>query len=114
MLLVDDKLDLRRTVRRQLVQSGYKVIEASSGEEALDLVRSIDGLRAIVSDVVMPGISGFQLAREAAILRPDLSIVLMTGFDGADQSDREGAAVPMLQKPFEPEQLVRAIESSHV
>ncbi len=110
VLLVEDNLDLRRTLRRELAGAGYQVIEAATGEEAMDLVRALGGLRAVVSDVVMPGMSGFRLAREAAALRPGLHIVLMTGFAGADQNDREDAAFPMLQKPFEPGELIRAIE----
>lgn len=111
VLLVDDNHELRQTVRRQLSRLGYAVIEADSGEEALELVRSVPDLRALVSDVVMPGMSGFRLAREAERLRPELRIVLMTGFDGADQADREGLSAPVFTKPFEPKELVRAIEA---
>jgi PAS domain S-box-containing protein len=111
VLLVDDNHELRQTVRRQLSRLGYAVIEADGGEEALALVQSVPDLRALVSDVVMPGMSGFRLAREAERLRPELRIVLMTGFDGADQADREGLAAPVLTKPFEPRELVRAIEA---
>lgn len=110
VLLVDDNDDLRRIVRRQLSHAGYTVIEASTGEEALELVAAIGDLRAVVSDVIMPGVSGFRMAREATALRPHLRIVLMTGFDGAEDEDRSGMAWPVLRKPFEPEQLVRAIE----
>ncbi|PJN95526.1 hybrid sensor histidine kinase/response regulator, partial [Amaricoccus sp. HAR-UPW-R2A-40] len=112
VLVIDDNHELRHTVRRQLARLGYAVIEAEGGEEALALVETLPEIRAIVTDVVMPGMSGFRLAREAARLRPDLRIVLMTGFDGADQADREGLSLPVLTKPFEPERLLRAIESA--
>jgi len=111
VLVVDDNHELRRTLCRQLVRLGYAVIDAESGEEALALVGSVSELRALVTDVVMPGMSGFALARDAARLRPDLRIVLMTGFDGAAQADREGLALPVLGKPFEPQELIRAIEA---
>ncbi len=112
VLVVDDNHELRSTVRRQLARFGYSVLEAEGGEEALALVETVAELRALVTDVVMPGMSGFRLAREAARLRPDLRIVLMTGFDGADQADREGLTLPVLGKPFEPLELIRAIEAT--
>lgn len=112
VLVVDDNHELRHTLRRRLARLGYAVVEAEGGEEALALVESLPELRALVTDVVMPGMSGFRLAREAARLRPDLGIVLMTGFDGADQADREGLSLPVLTKPFEPERLLQAIEGA--
>ncbi len=112
VLVVDDNHELRATICRQLARLGYAVIEAQGSEEALALVESVPELRAIVTDVVMPGMSGFRLAREAWRLRPGLGIVLMTGFDGAGEDDREGLSLPVLGKPFETEDLARAIESS--
>jgi PAS domain S-box-containing protein len=113
VLLVDDNHDLRHATRRQLAKAGYTVIEAASGEEAFDLLdSSLEDLRALVSDVVMPGMSGFRLARRAAFLRPSLRIVLMTGFDSTDMEDRVGVAVTVLRKPFRLQQLVSAIESA--
>jgi PAS domain S-box-containing protein len=112
VLVVDDNHDLRRTVRRQLARLGYAVLEADGGEEALELVRGIADLRALVTDVMMPGMSGFELARAARRLRPNLRIVLMTGFDAADRTDREGLNLPVLAKPFDPEDLLRAIEAA--
>lgn len=114
VLVVDDNHELRSTVRRQLARLGYSVLEAAGGEEALALIASVEELRAMVTDVVMPGMSGFVLAREAARLRSDLRIVLMTGFDGAGQEEREGVALPILGKPFEPQELIRAIEAAPV
>ncbi len=112
ILLVDDNLEIRRTIRRQLASAGYTVLEAASGEEALSLVEGVSELRALVTDIVMPGMSGFRLAREAVRLRPDLRVILMTGFDGADEQDRDGLSLPVLDKPFAPEDLVRLIETA--
>jgi PAS domain S-box-containing protein len=114
VLLVDDNQDVRRTVRRQLARSGYTVIEADNGAEALELIGSIEDLHALVSDVVMPGMSGSELARKAAALRPSLRIVLMTGFDSDDYSGHTASMFPMLRKPFTTGQLIRAIEEAPV
>lgn len=112
VLVVDDNSELRRTLCRELSRFGYDVIEAQDGDEALELVASVSELRAVVTDIVMPGMSGFRLAREAGRLRPQLKIVLMTGFDGAEESEREGTALPILRKPFDATKLARAIESA--
>lgn len=114
VLLVDDNHELRRTIRRQLAGAGYSVIEAESGEEALPLVGALDNLRALVSDVVMPGMSGFSLAREAVRLRPELRVILMTGYAEADEAGADGdrAIFPVLNKPFLPDKLICAIEDS--
>lgn len=112
VLVVDDNNELRRTLCRQLARFGYSVLDAGSGEEALELVRSVPDLRALVTDLVMPAYSGFRLAREALRLRPDLRVVLMSGFDGAPEADREGIDLPTLGKPFAPQDLVRAIEAA--
>ncbi|PZQ49922.1 MAG: hybrid sensor histidine kinase/response regulator [Rhodovulum sulfidophilum] len=112
VLVVDDNHDLRHTVRRQLAGLGYAVLEAEGGAEALELVRGVPDLRALVTDVVMPGMSGFHLAREAGRLRPELRIVLMTGFDAAERADRGDLALPVLSKPFDPRELLRVIEAA--
>lgn len=111
VLVVDDNHELRATVCRQLARLGYAVLEAESGEEALTLVASVSELCALVTDVVMPGASGFWLAREASRLRPELRIVLMTGFDGTDEDDRDGMSWPVLGKPFDVGDLLRALEA---
>jgi PAS domain S-box-containing protein len=114
VLLVDDNQDVRRTVRRQLARSGYTVIEADNGAEALELIGSIEDLHGLVSDVVMPGISGSELARKAAALRPGLRLVLMTAFDSDDHLGDTASIFPTLRKPFTTGQLIRAIEEAPV
>lgn len=111
VLVVDDDAALRGAIRRRLLRAGYRVEEASGTAEALQRLADLPDLRALVSDVVMEGPTGFALAQAASRLRPGLGIVLMSGLEGLAARHIGGAAFPLLRKPFEPEDLVRAIEA---
>lgn len=111
VLVVDDDAALRGAIRRRLLRAGYRVEEASGTVEALQRLADLPDLRALVSDVVMEGPTGFALAQAASRLRPGLGIVLMSGLEGLAARHIGGAAFPLLRKPFEPEDLVRAIEA---
>ncbi len=110
VLLVDDNEDFRRTIRRQLIRAGYTVMEAGDSHEALELLTSIAGFRALVSDIAMPGLDGRRLAAEATARHRDLRVVLMTGLDRCGNLSPGDPTVPVLQKPFDGPALVRAIE----
>ena len=107
-LVVEDDDDVRRVALEQMIGLGFQVIEAESGEEALSLVEGIDGIRVVVSDVVMAGLSGRDLARRLRADHPGVAVVLVTGFArGADDEDIDG--VPELAKPWEKSDLVAAL-----
>jgi PAS domain S-box-containing protein len=107
VLLVEDHEDVRQAVRRQLVELGYQVLEASDGEDAAALLASVPNVAVLVSDVVMPGaLDGIRLADEARRLVPGIHVVLISGFanfdgDGYDRS--------VLRKPFGKDDLARAL-----
>ena len=106
-LVVEDDADVRRIMRQQLVDLGFSVVEAESADEAAELVDQLDGLVLMVSDISMPGLSGFELARRLGQSRPHLRIILISGFSfdsGADLSD-----LVILRKPWEKHELVTAI-----
>ncbi|MEZ5830810.1 MAG: PAS domain-containing protein [Dongiaceae bacterium] len=116
ILLVEDNKMVRQTVARQLVMLGYKVIEAASGDAAAVILQANDRhIDLMLSDVVMPGkLNGYALARLAHELRPDLKIVLTSGFvDG--QAGRQEAGYPdpmLLPKPYRSEQLARTLRDA--
>ena len=116
VLVVDDNQALRRAIRRQLSAAGHRVVEADSAEEALPLIAALDGLDVLLSDMVMPGMSGPDLAAAARDLRPGLRVVLMTGTDPKDSATPEAAAaagaLPLLRKPFPAGALVAAVEGA--
>jgi CheY-like chemotaxis protein len=99
ILVVDDEELVRVGTAEMLVDLGYSVIHAASGAEALGLLRQKEvELDLIVSDHLMPGISGADLLREAQRLRADLPVLLVTGYTNMIQGP--GSELPRLPKPF--------------
>lgn len=111
VLIVEDEPMVRAPARAYLQSLGYTVLEAGDGMEALRLVDNGATIDVMVSDIVMPGMAGPELARRFRTLRPETPILLVSGY--SDQSLRSGAPLPpdtgFLQKPFTPEGLVRRI-----
>jgi two-component system cell cycle sensor histidine kinase/response regulator CckA len=112
ILLVDDYRRVRDLARKVLTRQGYRVLTASSGDEAMQVAKEFDGtIDVLVSDVVMPGISGPDLARQLQQLRPDIATVYMSGYTGDTLEglglDRDGAA--FIQKPFTPAALAQKV-----
>jgi PAS domain S-box-containing protein len=112
VLLVEDEPNVRRVVRQQLIDLGYPVIEAENGAQAREMIEHIPDIAIVVSDIIMPGgINGRQLADWLKQHRPQLSILLMTGY--ADE-DSEGASdLPLLAKPFVRQDLARALQRAN-
>jgi PAS domain S-box-containing protein len=114
VLVVEDEPAVREMTSRSLRDFGYQVIEAKNGPEALELLRGPDAaVRLMVADVVMPGMDGPELARQAGTVRPDLQVLFMSGYTD-DEVVRRGlleAGQPFLQKPFTPEALGEQVAS---
>ena len=108
-LVAEDDDDVRQVMRRQLMELGFSVIEAQSGDEAAELVERIEGLGLVVSDIAMPGLGGIELARRLRAARPDIRVILVSGFSvdaGEDRSD-----LVILRKPWDKRDLIAAIAS---
>ena len=103
ILLVEDEMSVRTLTRRILQDHGYHVLDVDRGAQALDVLRDRDQrVDLLLSDVVMPGMSGTQLARRAVEIRPELRVLYMSGHS-EDMLDRLGdidLTSPLLQKPF--------------
>jgi CheY-like chemotaxis protein len=87
---------------------GYRVLVARDGLEALAIVKSTDRIDILFSDIVMPGgINGAQLAVEARRLRPEIKVLLTSGYSAAALGKEHGLPpeVPVLSKPYRPEEL---------
>lgn len=103
VLLVDDEMGIRSLIRKVLSRRGYRVLEASSGEEALDTARETEHpLDLLISDVVMPRMNGVDLAGSIRELWPDLPVLFISGYTGAAELDPENlpARCAFLSKPF--------------
>ncbi len=112
ILLVEDDAAVRTMTQRVLERSGFTVLEAADGPSALALAARRPGsIHLLLTDVVMPGMRGPELARQIAALRPALRTLFMSGYTG-DLALRHGImeeGVPYLQKPFTPTTLVAKI-----
>ena len=107
ILLVEDEEQVRALARASLVEAGYTVLEACNGAEALALsARHTGPLHLLLTDVVMPGMSGSELARALQAQRPGLRVLYMSGYPD-EQLGRHGVAEPhaLLPKPITPERL---------
>ena len=112
VLIVEDEPTVRYMAARALKEHGYRVLEAGTGPEALRQVEQSNGdLDLIITDVIIPGLDGSELARRAAIVKPGLPILFMSGYTD-DDIVRRGlldSGQPFLQKPFAPDALIRRV-----
>ena len=114
VLLVEDEEAVRGLARRVLEDCGYTVLVAEDARKALELERAEDGpIDLVLTDVVMPGRTGPELAQELLQRRPGLKVVLMSGY-AQDTFARVGLSddTPHLEKPFTPAALVRAVRDA--
>jgi CheY-like chemotaxis protein len=108
ILVVEDDPDIRVAVVETLESSGYRVLSAPDGPEALAALDGNPGVDLMFSDVVMPhGLSGLELVRAARRLRPDLRIMLTSGY--SNQVLESGADLPLIKKPYRLSELLRRI-----
>jgi CheY-like chemotaxis protein len=111
ILVVEDEADVREIVAAELTNSGYRVLTANDGREALEIIASESDIDLLFSDVVMPhGMNGDELAREARRRRPTLKVLLTSGYPAAELRERQSLGeFQVLQKPYRAEDLLRSI-----
>jgi len=103
ILVVEDDLAVRAAVRRVLERYGYRVLEASNGEQALAVMAdSSPEIDLVLSDMVMPEMSGLDLRERLRAIRPALPVLLMSGYseEAITRLGRQGPSGPLIQKPF--------------
>jgi CheY-like chemotaxis protein len=110
VLVVDDDLPVLETLAAQLQDSGFSVVTAAGGEQAMALIDSDASLDAMVTDLSMPGVSGVELIRQAQQRRPRMPALLLTGYatDGAAQAlcSQTKGTVLLVRKPARAKKLI--------
>ena len=110
MLAVDDDLLVLDNIAAMLEDLGHAVIEARSGEEAVQLLRRTPKIDIVVTDYAMPGMNGLQLAEAVAVERPGTAVVICSGYAELPGSMR--LDLPRISKPFDQTALAAAIEEA--
>lgn len=111
ILLVEDEALVRSVASMTLRAAGYRVLDAASPEEAIAMSAAHEGpIRVLVSDVAMPTMSGPELARALSASRPDLRVVLSSGYGEESVSGVKGAR--FLAKPYLPDALLRIVREA--
>jgi len=115
ILLTDDVAGVRAPLRRILEESGYRVVEAGGGEEALAVAGGLEGpIHLLLTDVVMPGMSGGELARKLGESRPKMKVLFMSGYS-PEAVATNGNLLPgssFLSKPFTADDLVDRVQQT--
>jgi PAS domain S-box-containing protein len=115
ILVVEDDEEVRTSVVANLIDLGYKVLQASDGERALAVLKDSPRIDLLFSDVVMPGpLTGFELAVKARVLHPGLPVLFTSGYprDELTTDGRLKEGVSLLSKPYDRHELARRIRES--
>jgi two-component system cell cycle sensor histidine kinase/response regulator CckA len=115
VLLIEDESAVREIAKRVLRRQGYVILEAASGSEALAVSTAFAAtIHLVISDAVMPGMSGAEAVRRLKEQRPALKVLMMSGYT-SDETVRRGilsSTVPFVQKPFAMGDLARAVRAA--
>ena len=107
ILLVDDEDVVRQSTAAMLAEAGYQVVEANSGVTALALLEAGAQVRAVITDYTMPRMTGVQLAELIRQRRPEIPILIITGY--ANLSDQDADGLPRIAKPFRAVDIARRL-----
>src|SRR4249920_3387572 len=113
VLVVDDEAGNRESLERIFVREGYRVLTADSGRRALDVCRA-HRVHVVVTDLMMPAMTGLELLKALATVAPDAEVVLMTAYgtiETAVEAIRSGA-YDFVEKPLKRMQIVKCVEKA--
>jgi len=110
ILLVEDEESLRTLTRTMLEQTGYTVLEARGGDEAIEIARLHGSpIDLLLTDMVMPGMNGHAVSRSVALIRPGVKVVYMSGYSGFGHRGLAGSEDILLSKPLTRDTLLRKL-----
>ena len=111
ILVVDDTADVLVAVGAFLMGQGFVVVSAGDGDTALRLLMNDPQIGVLITDYVMPGLSGVELIAQAIQMRPDLKALLITGYPNADGLADLPANIKVLTKPFRRATLIAQVQT---
>src|SRR6185436_5753369 len=112
ILIVEDEAAVRSALGDSLRRLGYQAMETASAAAALETARTYAGtIHLLLTDVVMPGLSGYELAAQFLAARPDTRLIYMSGYPLAQRASRWPAG-PILHKPFQPHRLAQSVREA--
>ena len=109
LMVVEDDEGVRVLVEELLLDRGYSVITAQTGAEGLDRIRREPHLSLVITDIRMPGIDGWELARRAMEMRTNIKILYITGYPGEQRPD-DAPPGPLLRKPWRTGEFYQCLE----
>jgi PAS domain S-box-containing protein len=114
VMVVEDDAPLRDLTERILRDAGYVVRSAESAEDALARIEADDTIDVLLADVVLPGMSGVQLADRMTVVRPSLKVLYMSGYadEGLGAVERKAVEGQLLRKPFTAAQVVAVVRTA--
>ncbi len=113
ILVVDDEDIVRALVTRALREAGYRVVQAHHGAAALAVLESgRETIDLVITDLVMPGVGGREVARWTTAHLPELPVLFMSGYPRRylEAHDLYDAGIPLLRTPFLPSRLLEAVQ----
>jgi two-component system cell cycle response regulator CpdR len=99
ILVTDDDPEVREVIATILTEPGYSVLTASDGYEAVRILADT-WVNLLITDVRMPGIDGFELARQAKVMRPHLHVIYLSGYSSHHEEQAGPVHGPILRKPL--------------
>lgn len=110
ILLAEDDTSMREYLKRALERTGYEVVAVESGVEAVPELQN-SAFDLLLTDIVMPGMDGIELAQEASRIAPDMRVMFITGFAAvALKNNKTPANAKVLSKPFHLRDLVLEVD----
>ena len=113
VLLVDDHKPFRDSLSKILEGKGLRVFSANDGEEALDILRKED-IHLVLTDLKMPRMDGVELLKVAKTIRPEVEVILITGYGTVDTAvtAMKDGAYDYIQKPFKPQEILKLVRKA--
>jgi CheY-like chemotaxis protein len=113
ILLVEDDADVRSSTKRMLEKLGYSVVEMATADEAFQLLAQPNApVDLVLTDIVMRGMSGRELAVRLSIERPDVRVLLMSGYSADTMHLQQDEVAHFVRKPFSIEFLARRVKNA--